>query len=520
MSTLRPVVSPGFASRDPHRAPDPFDIAAKRFERSGAVRYLNDPVGFARDCIDWPGGQGLTDYQIDVLALLQKHKRLAVRGPHGLGKTATNAIAVLWFAITREAARVDWKVPTTAGSWHQLQAYLWPECHKWNLRIRWDRVEMAPWRPERELLTYGIKLRYGQAFAASVGRPELIEGAHADHLLFIFDESKAIPSEIFDAAEGALSGTGEALALAQSTPGPPQGRFYEIHSQKRGLHDWKIRHVKLTEAVAAGRVAPDWAESRRLQWGEDSAIYRNRVLGEFHESEEDVVIPLAWVEAAVARWHEWNDAGRPVQPGRKVVGVDVARGGTDLTAMAERQGSVVTGLHTYNLADTTKVAYRVRRRLGHQTDLAVIDVIGVGAGVVDLTRSWKLNIHAFNASRKSNRRDRIGDYTFVNQRAAMWWMAREMLDPAFDPTLAIPPHEELEAELSAPHWRVTPAGKIEVESKDDIRKRLGRSTDHADAVLQTLLTDAEWNEPPKGNEPDVFQYTDRLGEADGHFSWR
>lgn len=487
---------------------------------TGAAVYLRDPVRFTLDCFIWSPGEAPTPYQLEILGSLQTNKRVATRGPHGLGKTTTMAQAVLWFAVTREAARIDWKVITTSGSWHQLTAYLWPEIHKWSQRLRWDKLELDPWRPERELLTLGIKLQHGAVSAASPGRTELIEGAHADELMFVFDESKAISDDVFDAAEGALSGPGEALALMQSTPGEPQGRFYDVHTGKPGLDDWHVRHVQLSEAVKANRVSGEWAEQRRKQWGEDSSIYRNRVLGEFHISEDDVVIPLSWVEAAVERWHEWNDTGRKPMAGRDVFGVDVARGGADLTAVAHRLGSVVRELLEWRIGDTTKIAVRVRRRMAHRTDLGVIDSIGVGAGVVDMLRKWDLNIIGFNAARKSNRRDRSGDFGFKNQRAAMWWRMRESLDPSFEPTLALPPSEELAAELSAPHWRLI-GDKILVESKDDIRARLGRSTDRADAVCQTLLTDADWDEPTKTGPDDqdgIFSYTDG-GESQGIFGW-
>jgi hypothetical protein len=66
-----------------------------------------------------------------------------------------------------------------------------------------------------------------------------------------------------------------------------------VHKRAPGLEDWHVRHVTLEEAVAAGRISPDWAEQRARQWGRDSALYANRVLGEFHASDEDSVIPLA-----------------------------------------------------------------------------------------------------------------------------------------------------------------------------------------------------------------------------------
>ena len=497
--------------------PDPFDIAARRFERSGAELYLHHPVEFARNCIRWPKDEGLVAYQEETMQRLVDRRRAAVRGPHGLGKTTTNALVILWFAITREAARIDWKCVTTAGSWHQLEHYLWPEVHKWAARVDWGKLETTPWRPDRELLSLNIKLRHGSAFAAASTRVELIEGAHADHLLFVFDEAKAIRAETFDAAEGALNGNGEAYALTTSTPGEPQGRFYDIHSGKPGYADWWTRWVKKTEVIKAGRMSPVWAENRKTQWGFSSSVYQNRVEGDFWVTEEDVVIPLSWLEAANERWVEWRDSGGASQPGISVFGMDVARGGADLTAVAKREGSVIQWLRTWNIADTTKIAHRLRRNMKHQTDLAVVDVIGVGAGVVDVARSLNLNVIAFNASRRTRRKDRSGLFGFKNQRAAMWWMLREALDPAFDPTLAIPPDDDLTGDLTAPKWTIV-GDKIVVESKPDVKKRLGRSTDRGDAVAHTLLTDAEFNESERPDDTPVFSYTEP-GPHDTVISW-
>lgn len=97
----------------------------------------------------------------------------------------------------------------------------------------------------------------------------------------------------------------------------------------------------------------------------------------------------------------------------------------------------------------------------------------------------------------------------------MWWRLREMLDPAFDPILALPPEDALTGELVAPKWWVTPGNKIAVESKEDIAKRLGRSTDYADAVGQSLLTEDEFNAVQ--SEPIQFPYSDTPSEM--AFAW-
>lgn len=506
-------------------APDPFELVARRFERKGPASYLYDPLGFIDRYVRFPLAPdsqpgGLTAYQREVIADLVLIRREAVRGPHGLGKTTTNALLVHWFALSREDAGIDWKIITTAGAWRQLEKYLWPEIHKWAQHLDWSAMGRQPYSSRTELLDLNLKLHYGAASAVASNKKELIEGAHADSILYIFDESKSIDASIFDAAEGAFSGAREkglpeAFGLAQSTPGDVQGRFYDIHSHKPGLEDWKTRHVTMREVIDAGRMSPTWARNRAKQWGPQSAVYANRVLGEFHSSDEDSVLPLSWVEAANDRWLMWRDQGSPILHGRRILGVDVARGGADLTVIADRVGPIVYPLEEHQLGDTVKIAKIVQRRM-HQTDLAVVDVIGVGAGVVDTLRNRNVSVHAFNASRKTSMRDRSGEFGFVNQRAAMWWTLREMLDPAFEPTLAIPPNDVLLGELTAPKYWHTPNGKIQVESKDDIRARLGRSTDHADAVGQSLLTDTEFNQVDSQTEPKAQSYIepDSLRELD------
>ncbi|NUP47541.1 MAG: hypothetical protein HOW97_09560 [Catenulispora sp.] len=461
-----------------------------------AARFYSDPVGFATTCIDWGNAGGLTTYQCDLLAHLPTHRRVAARGPHGLGKTTTEAVAVLWFALTRDAAGVDWKVATTAGAWRQLERYLWPEIKKWAKKIRWETLGRRPLDERTELLSLNMKLRHGTAFAVASSNAELIEGVHADSVLYIFDESKAIGADTFQAAEGAFSGADpaggipEAFALACSTPGEPNGIFYDIHRRAPGLEDWWPRHVTLAEAAAAGRVSLGWAEQRKRQWGENSAAYQNRVLGEFYTSDEDGVIPLGWIEAANDRWRVWDEAGRPETPGRRALGVDVARSGADKTVMALLDGNIITELRRTDREDTMQTTGRVHGIINAAPGrMPVVDVIGVGAGVVDRLRELKVPVEAFNASESTGRTDRSGELGFANKRSAAWWNLRELLDPAYGHDLALPPDDLLTGDLTAPHWRVLSGGKIQVESKDDIRKRIGRSTDDGDAVVQAAWDD-------------------------------
>jgi hypothetical protein len=119
----------------------------------------------------------------------------------------------------------------------------------------------------------------------------------------------------------------------------------------------------------------------------------------------------------------------------------------------------------------------------------MVDVIGIGAGVLDRLREQGCRAEAFNASAGTKNKDATGELGFPNCRSAAWWLMREMLDPSRDPDAALPVDDDLLGDLTAPKWKILSGGKIQVESKDDIRKRIGRSTDAGDATVQ-----AYWQE--------------------------
>lgn len=509
---------------------------------SQARAFLNDPAAWIETHINWGDDEGLTPYQIEVAAALPVHKRVAVRGPHGLGKTGLAAIVILWFAITREQAQLDWKVLTTASAWRHLTVYLWPEIHKWARRLRWDLIGRSPFNDRTELLDLHLKQHFGAASAVASNEAERIEGAHADSLLYLIDEAKIVPDATWDAIEGAFSGGRkegypEALALAISTPGPPMGRFYEIHQRTPGLEDWWVRHVKVGEAIAAGRISQDWVDQRRKQWGENSQLFANRVEGNFYQDTEHAMIPLSWIEAAIERWREWDDAGRPHLEGRRVTGVDVARAGSDQTIIGERQGIAVTDLRPFDQQDTMETTARVTPYLMRGPDggeleevdehsglwTAVVDSVGVGGGVVDRLRELKLRVLPYTGSSGVDKsvRDRSGEYGFTNVRSAAYWNLRELLDPAYDAELMLPPDDLMIADLSLPTWNLTTGTppKIQMEKKEELVKRMGRSPDRGDTVammywFERLRRDAQIGKRPEGRLPvhDMSPLDDRYQE--------
>jgi hypothetical protein len=462
------------------------DLASKVLSRTRLDRWRDSPVAWAHDCLN----VRLAGYQGEILDAVPRERRVAVRGPHGLGKSFSGAILVNWFATTRDLMGKDWKIITTASAWRHLEVYLWPEIHKWAGRIDFTALGRAPFNPRTELLDLRLKLNHGAATAVASNQPERIEGAHAEELLYLLDEAKIVPPATWDSIEGAFSNAGpdtadNAYAFAMSTPGAPSGRFYDIHRRAPGYEDWWTRHVTLEEAVAAGRISRTWADQRASQWGRDSAVFHNRVLGEFHASDEDAVIPLAWLEAAIERWHEWDRAGRPSPGGPLWTGVDVGRGG-DETVLAARDGWAIT-LEGHRRRDTMATVGMIQGRDGR----AIVDVIGLGAGVYDRLRELGARPLAYTGSGKAQARDRSGKFGFANVRSAAYWHLRELLDPAYEPSLALPPDDLMISDLTTPTWAVTTGlpPKIQVETKDKVVDRLGRSPDRGDAVAMAMWAD-------------------------------
>ena len=491
------------AARDPLR----------RITETFKAHYRLRPDLFMAECVRWPDGKAPTKYQIEAGILLLKTGRLSMRGPHGLGKTAFMALLILWFSLTRDGE--DWKVITTAGTNRQLYRYLWPEVRKWARRLKWEIIGRLPFQDGVELQMTTLKLQTGEAFAVASTDASYVEGAHATHLMYVFDESKAIRDETWDAAEGASSTAGreegtEALYLSCSTPGPPRGRFYEIQRRQPGYEDWTVRHVTKDEVMAAGQMTEEWADNRARQWGVRDPRYRNRVLGEFAEDQEQGVIPLAWLELAVERWKvwkNWRDYVMEYEEWREpvdTIGVDVARGGDDKSIIAPRYAWAIDSLIYFEhgsatQGDTMALANRcwshlrryMRARLQYEQGIAVVDVIGVGAGVVDRLRELGANVIAFNAAKKTYKMDWTEEFGFTNQRSWVWWNFRELLDPERGQPIAIPDDPVLIGDLLAPKWRQMAGGKIQVESREDIIKRLGRSPDAGTAVVMAYAEDTD-----------------------------
>lgn len=191
------------------------------------------------------------------------------------------------------------------------------------------------------------------------------------------------------------------------------------------------------------------------------------------------VIPTDWVRKAFQRWTEEPPCEQ------SALGVDVARGGRDKTTIAPRHGKWFAKLHKHPGSATpdgpTVAGLVINVQRGKAT--VFVDVIGVGASVYDYLKeqSWFRTVPVNNAG-ACELKDRSGKLRFVNVRAASYWKLREALDPNGPDRIALPPDQELLADLCAPKWKLTSRG-VQIEAKEDLVKRLGRSPDTGDAVV-------------------------------------
>lgn len=457
-------------------------ISMEREHTRRIERYRRYPDQFAREVLHVK----LAPYQVDILRLLKDKHNVAVYGPRGMGKSFIAAIALLWIMAT---SPTDTKAITTAGGWRQLTKFLWPEIRIWALRGDWSKIGLSI-RDGHELTSLELKFGNKSAFAAAATNSSLLEGAHASTMFGLFDEAKSIHDSVWDSVEGSYSGAGSdtglvAFRLAISTPGTQTGRFYDICSHKPGYEHWAVRHVTLEEAISAKRISQEWADQMFASYGENSVQYQNHVLGNFADDADNVVIPFRWIQAAIERHNDVEGIGE----GKPFYGLDPAYTGDDKTAKARLVGNVLEWVKNFRQPDLMAVVGDMVAELdsaGGKNVSCGIDANGIGAGVYTRMRELGYYVHALNASSGTKLTDKSGQIGFVNLRAAMWWGVRDMLDPENDTGFAIPDDPILIGDLTAPTWKRTSTGKIIIESKDDIRVRLGRSTDSADALCLAL----------------------------------
>lgn len=466
------------------------------------ARYANDPSGYIRDVFDF-GDDHPAPYQFASWDGLAIYRREAVRAGRGAGKGFIAALAALWFAEVWDGVD-DWKIVTAASVWRQLTAFLWPEIHKWNRRRKPGAVRPA-WSRDRQLFKRALEGETGQAIAVSPGNYETAEGAHASHMLYIFDESKLIERSLWISTMGAMS-TGDCYWLALSTPGEEKGVFYDICRGAQGWTGWNVLTVTPQEAIDAGRITQAWVDEMRDSLGEEHPMYRQYVLAEFAELAGGGLIPLSWIERAQARWGEHEGANEQAQK-LAAVAADIAGGtGRDETVIARLYVSpagqrVEIERLTHAIAEHrayTEWAGRLRGAVkGDRRIPIVVDAVGVGAGVVSILAEQGLNVVPFNGAAKpaASIIDASGQFRYRNWRTAAYFMLRDWLDPGHGAwaRAMLPDDRRLAADITAVKiGGILSAGTYALEPKAKLQGELKRSPDAGDVVAMLLAGPVLW----------------------------
>lgn len=405
-------------------------------------------------------------WQCQALNEIAAHDRVTIRSGHGVGKTTLFAWLVLWFLLTRR----DAKVPVTANSQDQLRDTIWPEIAKWWRKLPEPLKDQIEVGAERVTVKADPEGSFATQRTASRDRPEALQGFHAENLLFLVDEASGIADVVFEVGAGALS-TPHAKAVLAGNPTRASGFFFDTHHRLRDI--WRPLKVNSEDvARARGHIGDMIA-----RYGRDSNAYRVRVLGEFPTADDEAVIPLELVEAAI---------GRQVMPLEymPVWGLDVARFGDDRTALAKRTANrLLEPLKFWHGQDLMQTVGRLQREY---TDTVpperpyeiLVDSVGLGAGVVDRGREVGLPVRGVNVGEAAAIKE-----NFQRLRDELWFAGREWFAGR---DVSIPQDDALIAELTAPLYTFSSTGKIVVESKADMKKRGMRSPDLADAFLLTF----------------------------------
>ncbi|MDD5343438.1 MAG: hypothetical protein PHW12_03345 [Smithella sp.] len=356
------------------------------------------------------------------------------------------------------------------------------------------------------------------AFKAGDKDHEAWTGFHSPNIMVVVTEASGIEQETFDAIEGLLTGNSKLLLIfnpvrttgeAYQSTRSPQYKKFKLSClnapnvrAKKVLIPGQVDYTWVSEKVDKWALKIDKAEVDESQfdfkfngeWYRPNDLFRVKVLGEFPKEAEGQLIPLSWVEMAVERWHNSKRNGDQLD-----LGVDVAGMGRDNTCLIYRYGMYTEKVRLLRAdkSDTTHMttAGIIKNELAYG-GTAYIDTIGEGAGVYSRLTEQGVNAVSVKGSFGADGlNDETGEMEFINMRAYLHWCLRDMLNPQFKHNLCLPPDDELIQEITEPTYQVTSSGKIQIEAKEEIKKRLGRSPDKLDALLNTFFP----KEKPKTN---------------------
>ena len=436
---------------------DPFAICVQQ--------YARQPNAFWREVL----GREPDPWQERAnRALAHGHRRIAIRSGHGVGKGVWLASTIVWFTCTR----APYKVGVTAPSAPQLHDALMGDVRATYRLLPQSWQELFDVDADHVKLKAAPDMCFVTARTSRADNPESLQGLHSDNVLLVVDEASGVAEQVFEAAGGSMSTPG-AITICCSNPTRATGFFWRVHTLERDR--WFCMRVSCLDSP---RVSHDFVEEIANRYGEDSNAFRVRILGEFPTADEDTVIPAGLVDAAMAR-DVALDLTAP-----EIWGLDVARYGADSSVLVKRRGAVVAEMpRRWNGVDTMALAGAVKAEYDSlpspaRPQLIVVDVIGIGSGVVDRLSEQGLPVLGLNVGESPSAAGR-----FVRMRDELWIRAREWLEGR---NVRLPYDERLRADLAGPRLTFMSDGRAQVESKMQMRSRGLASPDAADALIMTF----------------------------------
>lgn len=455
-------------------------------------------------------GETIWSGQQRVLHSLATKRRTAVKSCHEIGKSFIAARAIGWWIDTLPLGEAF--VVTSAPTAPQVEAILWREfgrVHaKGNLPGRLNQTEWwyTPGAGKDELIAFGRK--------PADTDPTAFQGIHAPYVLFLLDEACGIPAALWEAADSLIAND-NSKALVIGNPDDPLSHFATVCKPGSG---WNVVEIGafdtpnftgefMPKFVLDQLIGRTYVEEKRAQWapnwywvdaggnpsdfehgvqcvcpeGEDpqdtDPYWQSKVLGKFPStSGVNALFPEAWIQQAQAR---------SLQPlGDNELGVDVGGGG-DSSCGAHRRGPVVRIRwedHNPDTMETCGNAVTHRQETG--ATLVKVDSIGIGRGVADRGKELGEPFVAVNVGEAVEGFDTEGkplsDY-YINKRAFYYWGLRERFEQG---NIDIDKRDvQLAKELANIRYKRTSSGKIQIESKDDMKKRKLPSPNRMEAVM-------------------------------------
>lgn len=448
--------------------------------------YAKDPVRFVREVL----GADPLPYQAELMEMVASGERkISVRSGHGTGKSSCASWVMLHYLLFNYPCKIIVTAPTSG----QLFDALFAELKRWIGEMPQNLQELLTVKSDRVELKAAAAEAFISARTSRAETPEALAGVHSEHVLLVVDEASAVPEPVFEAAAGSMSGH-TATTLLLSNPTRTSGTFFETHNRMR--ESWVTRRWSCIDSPL---VSDEFVDEMRERYGAESNAFKVRVLGDFPESDDDVLIPYHLIDDATKRDIE-VDMGVA-----SVWGLDPARFGSDRTALCKRVGSVVTEVTSWRQLDTMATVGRVKAEFDAlppslRPREIMVDSIGIGAGVVDRLRELRLPVRGINVSESPS----MGQ-TYANLRAELWNKTKGWLEGR---SCKIPEDDQLVAELSAVRYSFTSSGKLQIESKERMKARGLPSPDLADALVLTMASEAvaamgiggtSWGQPLRRN---------------------